>query len=167
MTVRERAEAVFPTVHADRYSLFDMASVMWPKSEANKLRDVSCWRDLLDLPVDDMGPTGIGALLTFMEADLVISYLPAWLVLGYEHPFPYAGVLPALVVALDDQADRDAEEAERFTLIQSGLSAPQRKLLADTFAEIGDIHFRSEPELKSRLIRLANYWREKSLTTSW
>lgn len=115
MMIRDHAIKVFPASRGSRYSIVDMASVLWPKAEAEKLRRVSSWVDLLDMPVGDMGPTGIGGLLTFMEADLAVAYLPAWLVLAYEHPFPFAGLLPSLVGAIDNDVERDEEEQQRVS----------------------------------------------------
>lgn len=116
----------------------------------------------MDLPVGDMGPTGIGGLLTFMEADLAVSYLPAWLVLAYEEPFPFAGLLPALVGALDDEVERDEEDLERFEVIRSAISDPQRRLVADALDQMADVHFRTKSELKARLERIATHWQTYS-----
>lgn len=159
MTIREHALKAFPSSRKARYSIFDMASVLWPKVEAEKLRHVSGWVDLLDMPVGDMGPTGIGGLLTFMEADLAVSYLPAWLVLAYERPFPFAGLLPALVGAIDDKVERDEEDQERFEAIRADLSESQREFVAHALDQMADVHFRSKPELKARLERMAQFWR--------
>lgn len=150
---------VFPASRGSRYSIVDMASVLWPKAEAEKLRRVSSWVDLLDMPVGDMGPTGIGGLLTFMEADLAVAYLPAWLVLAYEHPFPFAGLLPSLVGAIDNDVERDEEEQQRFDAIRSEFSGSQRELIADALDQMADIHFKSKPELKLHLERIAKFWR--------
>lgn len=162
MTIRDHALKAFPSSRESRYSIFDMATVMWPKAEAEKLRHVSSWTELLDLPVGDMGPTGIGGLLTFMEADLAVAYLPAWLVMAYERPFPFAGLLPALIGTVDEEVERDEEERERFEAIRDALSSPQRDLIADALEQMSDVHFRSKPELKTRLEKIAKHWREYS-----
>lgn len=130
---------------------------MWPEQEAEKLRNISGWVDLLDAPVGGMGPTGIGGLLTFMDADLVSAYLPAWLVLAHEHPFPYAGILTALVVVLDNEVERDHEELERFQSVGLSLSSSQREFVAEVLRELADLHFRFKPDLRSRLLRVAEY----------
>ncbi len=117
------------------------------------------WIDLLGMPVGETGPTGIGGLLSFMEADLAVSYLPAWLVLAYERPFPFAGLLSAVVGAIDDKVERDEEDQERFVAIRADLSESQREFVADALDQIAAIHFRAKPDLKARLERMAIYWR--------
>ena len=106
MDVREAALSVFPVKRAAKNTIYQLASAMWSRYQADKIRHVSSWIELLDLPIGEIGPTGIGVLLTFMETDMAAAYLPAWLVLGYEYSFSYAGVLPAVIVALDDQTER-------------------------------------------------------------
>ncbi|MCZ7860999.1 hypothetical protein O9X98_06235 [Agrobacterium salinitolerans] len=159
MTVRDQVIKVFPASKAARYSIFDMASVLWPKQEAEKLQHVSSWTEILDMPVGDMGPTGIGALLMFMEADLAVAYLPAWLVMSYEHSFPFAGVLPSLVRVLDNEGDMDVEDRERFDTIRAGITVPQRLVIASVLNEMADVHFSSKPDLKEHLQRIAAYWK--------
>ncbi len=41
MTIRDHALKAFPESRKARHSIFDMASVLWPKAEAEKLRHVS------------------------------------------------------------------------------------------------------------------------------
>ncbi|WP_222413621.1 hypothetical protein [Rhizobium leguminosarum] len=106
-----------------------------------------------------MGPTGIGALLPFMDVELATSFLPAWLVIAYEHPYPYAGVLPAVVGVLDPEMKTDDEEIAFFQNLRASFDKSQRDAIAVSLSEMGAIHFGAKPALKDRLDRIAQQWR--------
>lgn len=162
MNVREEVTRCFPRMLKTRNSLFQLASVFWSRTQTERLEHVYGWQDLIDMDVDNIGGSGIGALLNFMEPDMAVAYIPAWLVIAYERPFLYAGVMPALMTVLDDQQERRGEGPKRFQTILEYLNTCERRVIGDVFAEIAEVHFRYKPDMKAELERLAKFWREQA-----
>jgi hypothetical protein len=182
MDVRQLVLDAFPNTRKHEFKLYHLASVLWKPHVADKLRNIGEWQQLLDMPVDKIGPTGIGALMNFMDADMLVAYLPAWLVIAYEHDWRYAGVLPTLVGCLayeyklqrNEMRNKDAhvrdqvceqmedeeniEEQERFSGIKSSLSAIQMEVVAVTLNELAAIHLQGDQEVKGYLQGVANFW---------
>jgi hypothetical protein len=159
MTIREKAIEAFPKTASTENTIFELASVLWPRPEAEKLRNVASWTDVLDMPVDEIGPNGIGPMLMFMEPDLAVAYLPAWLVFAAEHPYPFAGVLPSLTRVLDnDDREMNDDDRRRFDAIRDALTPAQRAVVALAINETSDVNFATKADLQAYLRRIADYW---------
>ena len=66
-----------------------------------KLANVQCWTDLLELDVADILAFGLGGIFQFMEEDMLRAYLPALLYFARSEPYPYANIVTNLVMERD------------------------------------------------------------------
>lgn len=65
-TVQNQVLKAFPASNESRDSIYELAVTVWPHSNADKLKNVAVWTDLIDLDVADIGTRGIGILLHFI-----------------------------------------------------------------------------------------------------
>ena len=161
MNLRKKADDIFHAPRSSRNNLYELARVFWPADKAESISSVSNWRDLLNLDDPLMGTNGIGGLMSFMEGDMALAYLPAWLVLSYEQSFPEGGFLAPLVVTMDDKGKVAKEQVERFKVIEAGLNREQRNFVADVFEAIANRRLKGKADLRDRLLRIAKYWRRE------
>lgn len=102
-----------------------------------------------------LGPSGPGEVT---DARMAIEYIPAWLVLAYENPYPFAKLLPSLTTALDEQFERRGNGPASFREILHSLDASQKKVIAEVLSEIGRTQSGIDSESRDQIKRVSNFW---------
>lgn len=157
MIERQNIIDTFPAVVVTHPSLYDLAKMFWTH-ELPALLNVATWPDVLDVNLDIFEPAGrLGGLMSFMPAEMASAFIPAWIVIALEEPYPYGGFAPALLGALDPNIT-DEEDRDRFEKIHSSFNGAQRQMLASVILEISDLYFRKYPDVQGELRLMANFW---------
>jgi hypothetical protein len=158
MIDREKITVVFPPRPVLRPSFHDLAKAILERKESDRFINVVCWTDIIDMRLDEVGGHGIGPLLSIMTADMVLAFLPAWLVIGLENAFPCDGVISALGANLDPSAASSSDERQRFEIIYSSYNLPQRDAISEALREIADLNFRKHRDAYMQFSTIAAYW---------
>lgn len=158
MIDRDRIATVFLPRPVLRPHFHDLAKAVFEREAADRFLNVVQWTDLIDLQLEDAGGHGIGPLLSIMPTDMAIEFLPAWLVIGLERPFPCDGVISALAANLDPLEARSGDEKKRFQTIFESCQPRQREVIAETLIEIAELNFRKHPDAHEQFSKIAAYW---------
>lgn len=160
MNLRQNIERMFPKEIITRHTLQELAGELWDEAELAKLSGVNNWKDILELDVASISEFGFGGLYQFMEADMLLAYLPALLYFARAEPYPYASMVTNLVALLDpDKKVPDVDE-NRVGYLKKNLTRDQKLFVADTFDYIAQRDFQNQSLLFDRVQRLSSFWRE-------
>ncbi|WP_315921633.1 hypothetical protein [Mesorhizobium sp. SP-1A] len=150
---------IFKLINDTEYNIFDLASIFWDDDEVSSLKQVESWPDLIKVDVQNVGDSGIGYLLSFMDGNMSFAYLPAWLYFARRNPHPFANIVMSLIAVLDPDLQIEDIEKERFQCLKSDLNEEQKLFIADTLSLIAKRDFKSGTEFFERVRHLAEVWR--------
>lgn len=158
MNIRNMSDEAFPEAMNSKDKIGDLARVFWTDDRMGELTFVRGWKDVLNIDVLSIGNKGLGPLFSFMDGDMALAYLPAWIILSYELPFPSGGFLPALAGVLDNGRKGVKEQRDRFQFIDSKLNGKQRDFVSFALNAIAERHLANDQKSCEHLKRIARYW---------
>lgn len=159
MSLQQEIKQLFPKEIITRHTLQELAGELWDEAELAKLLGVNNWKDILELDVANISDFGFGGIYQFMEADMLLAYLPALIFFTRAEPYPSASMVTNLVTLLDpDKKVPDVDES-RIDYLKKHLTRDQKLFLADTFAYIAQRDFQKQSLLFERVQRLSSFWR--------
>lgn len=149
----------FPSTKSNEDSIFELASIFWDDNKISSLKQVESWPDLIKVDIQSVGDSGIGYLLSFMDGNMCLRYLPAWLYFARRNPHPFANIVMSLVSILDPNLQIEDIQKERFQFLMTKLNVDQKRLISETLSLVAERDFKPGTEFFDQVMRLAKFWR--------